>query len=61
MAAAEISYHFGAEVFAGPGLAGDTLPNVRAPTLLIVGGNQDVVIEQNEMASDQMCCEVMLK
>jgi putative phosphoribosyl transferase len=43
-----------------PDLAGDTLPKVRAPTLLIVGGNDDVVIELNEIARDQMRCEVKL-
>ncbi len=32
-----------------------------APTLLIVGGNDDIVIELNEMARDQMRCEVKLE
>src|SRR5262245_37259260 len=44
-----------------PDLAGDALPKVHAPTLLIVGGNDDIVIELNEMARDQMCCEVKLE
>ena len=44
-----------------PDLAGDALPKVQAPTLLIVGGNDDVVIELNEMARDQMRCEVKLE
>ncbi len=33
-----------------PDLAADVLPRVRAPTLLIVGGNDDVVIELNRRA-----------
>jgi len=37
------------------------LPKVQAPTLLVVGGNDDVVIELNEMARDQMRCEVTLE
>ena len=44
-----------------PDLAGDALPKVLAPTLLIVGGNDDVVIELNEMARDRMRCEVKLE
>jgi len=34
---------------------------VQAPTLLIVGGNDDIVIELNEMARNQMRCEVKLE
>lgn len=33
-----------------PDLAGDALPRVKVPTLLIVGGNDDVVIALNENA-----------
>ena len=33
-----------------PDLAADVLPRVRAPTLLIVGGNDDVVIDLNRRA-----------
>ena len=33
---------------------------VQASTLLTVGGNDDIVIELNEMARDQMRCEVKL-
>src|SRR5437773_11440425 len=44
-----------------PDLAGDALPKVQAPSLLIVGGNDDIVIELNEMARDQMRCEVQLE
>ena len=40
-----------------PDLAGEALPNVKAPTLLIVGGKDDVVIELNEQARAQMNCE----
>jgi putative phosphoribosyl transferase len=63
VAAAEISEDVGAIVSRGgrPDLAGDALPKVKAPTLLIVGGNDDIVIELNEMARDQMCCEVKLE
>ena len=63
VATAEISEDVGAVVSRGgrPDLAGDALPKVRAPTLLIVGGNDDIVIELNEMARDQMRCEVKLE
>ena len=63
VAAAEIPQEVGAVVSRGgrPDLAGDALPKVQAPTLLIVGGNDDVVIELNEMARDQMRCEVKLE
>ena len=44
-----------------PDLAGEALPKVKAPTLLIVGGNDDVVIELNEQARDRMHCEVKLE
>jgi dienelactone hydrolase len=62
VAAAKLLQDVGAVVSRGgrPDLAGDTLPKVRAPTLLIVGGNDDVVIELNEIARDQMRCEVKL-
>ena len=43
-----------------PDLAGDALPKVKAPTLLIVGGEDDVVIELNEKARAQMRCEVKM-
>ena len=63
VAAAEILKDVGAVVSRGgrPDLAGDALPKVQAPTLLIVGGNDDIVIELNEMARDQMRCEVKLE
>jgi putative phosphoribosyl transferase len=62
VAAAEVPQDVGAVVSRGgrPDLAGDALPRVKAPTLLIVGGNDDVVIELNEMARNQMHCEVKL-
>lgn len=37
-----------------PDMARDALPRVEAPTLLIVGGFDDVVIELNQQAFDQM-------
>jgi pimeloyl-ACP methyl ester carboxylesterase len=40
-----------------PDLAEDTLPLVKAPTLLIVGGNDFGVIELNERAHNQLACE----
>jgi putative phosphoribosyl transferase len=63
VAAAELPQAVGAVVSRGgrPDLAGDALPTVQAPTLLIVGGNDDIVIELNEMARDQMRCEVKLE
>lgn len=39
-----------------PDLAGNYLPLVQAPTLLIVGGNDDVVIELNEQALRLLRC-----
>jgi pimeloyl-ACP methyl ester carboxylesterase len=63
VAAAELPHNIAAIVSRGgrPDLAGDALPKVQAPTLLIVGGNDDIVIELNEMARDQMRCEVKLE
>jgi len=43
-----------------PDLAGDALPRVRAPTLLIVGGDDEPVIEMNQEAMAQMRCEKRL-
>jgi putative phosphoribosyl transferase len=40
-----------------PDLAGVALPRVRAPTLLIVGGDDHGVIELNEEALAQLTCE----
>lgn len=52
VAAANLGDRIGAVVSRGgrPDLAGAVLPLVRAPTLLIVGGNDDVVIILNEQA-----------
>jgi dienelactone hydrolase len=43
-----------------PDLAGDALPHVQAPTLLIVGGADDVVIELNRAAMQRMRAHVQL-
>ena len=40
-----------------PDLAGDALSNVQAPTLLIVGGNDQPVIELNRQALARLKCE----
>ena len=63
VAAAELPQDVGAVVSRGgrPDLAGDALPQIQAATLLIVGGDDDIVIELNEMAHDQMRCEVKLE
>lgn len=44
-----------------PDLAGDALPRVRAPTLLIVGGDDDVVLQLNRAAQARLACEVQLQ
>lgn len=44
-----------------PDLAGDALPRVRAPTLLIVGGDDAPVIGMNEDAMAHMRAEVRLE
>lgn len=44
-----------------PDLAGPALANVRAPTLLLVGGYDEAVIELNREAMSQMQCEVKLE
>lgn len=56
MAAAELPDKVAAVVSRGgrPDLAGPALPKVQAPTLLIVGGHDEVVIDLNEEALDQM-------
>jgi putative phosphoribosyl transferase len=63
VAAAEIPEDVGAVVSRGgrPDLAGEALPKVQAPTLLIVGGDDDIVIGLNEKARDRMRCEVKLE
>jgi len=44
-----------------PDLAAETLRDVHAPTLLIVGGNDDVVIDLNKHAMAQMSAPVRLE
>jgi pimeloyl-ACP methyl ester carboxylesterase len=44
-----------------PDLAGDRLPKVKAPTMLIVGGHDDAVMVLNEQAKARMPGEVVLK
>ncbi len=62
VAAAELPDDVGAVVSRGgrPDLAGGALPKVKAPTLLIVGGEDHVVIELNEQARAQMRCEIKI-
>jgi putative phosphoribosyl transferase len=63
VAAAELPRDVGAVVSRGgrPDLAGDALPCVQAPTLLIVGGSDHVVIDLNEQARARMRCKVKLE
>ena len=44
-----------------PDLAGEALPLVKAPTLLIVGGDDEPVIEMNRDAMRQMHAQVELE
>jgi putative phosphoribosyl transferase len=44
-----------------PDLAGDALPRVAAPTLLIVGGRDEHVIELNRQAMSRMVAPVELE
>jgi dienelactone hydrolase len=63
IAAAERAEIVGAVVSRGgrPDLAGPALERVRAPTLLIVGGNDAPVIELNRAALAQLRCETRLE
>lgn len=63
IAAAEMPDRVAAVVSRGgrPDLAGSALPKVQAPTLLIVGGNDEPVIHLNEQALAQMQPEVEKK
>src|SRR5688500_17010176 len=63
VAAAQRPQVVGAVVSRGgrPDLAGAALPNVRAPTLLIVGGDDRPVIEMNRAALDGLRCEKRLE
>ena len=62
-AAAELGDQVGAVVSRGgrPDLAGPRLGEVRAPTLLIVGGRDDVVLGLNEDALRRLRCERSLE
>ncbi|MFW6093166.1 MAG: hypothetical protein ACODAC_04270, partial [Pseudomonadota bacterium] len=44
-----------------PDLAGEQLPRVQAPTLLIVGGHDHTVIAMNKDAAAEMTCERSLE
>lgn len=57
-AASELGDRISAVVSRGgrPDLAWDSLPDVRAPTLLIVGSADTVVVELNEAAATQLRC-----
>lgn len=63
VAAAKVPERAAAVVSRGgrPDLAGTALPNVKAPTLLIVGGHDLGVIELNEEAYAQLRCEKRLE
>lgn len=58
-AAAELRTQVSAVVSRGgrPDLAGAALESVTAPTLLIVGGNDDVVLRLNQEALERLHCE----
>lgn len=63
VAAARVADRVGAVVSRGgrPDLAGDALPHVKAPTLLIVGGHDQPVISLNRQAMAQMTAPVRLE
>ena len=63
VAAAKRPETVGAVVSRGgrPDLAGPALSKVRAPTLLIVGGNDELVIELNQIALAQLPCLARLE
>lgn len=63
VAAARDPGRVGAVVSRGgrPDLAWDDLPDVEAPTLLIVGGRDDVVIDLNQKALAALRCEKKLE
>ena len=56
VAAAELPADVVAVVSRGgrPDLAGDALPEVRCPVLLLVGGRDDIVLELNEQALEEL-------
>jgi putative phosphoribosyl transferase len=59
VAAAKLGDKISAIVSRGgrPDLAGEFLPRVKAPTLLIVGGHDEAVIELNEQAREKLSCK----
>jgi putative phosphoribosyl transferase len=59
VAAADLGAEIGAVVSRGgrPDLAGEALPRVKSPTLLIVGGLDSQVIELNRQAYARLNCE----
>jgi dienelactone hydrolase len=63
IAAAELPDKVNAVVARGgrPDLAGRALPQVKAPTLLIVGGNDEVVVDLNKEALAQMSSDAEKK
>ena len=63
IAAAQLPQTIRAVVSRGgrPDLAGTALPNVKAPVLLIVGGDDDPVIELNVKALNELACEKKLE
>jgi pimeloyl-ACP methyl ester carboxylesterase len=63
VAAADLPHLVRAVVSRGgrPDLAGESLPRVEAPTLLIVGGADPVVLDLNHQAVDRMHCEKKLQ
>ena len=63
VAAARQGERIGAVVSRGgrPDLAGGALAAVRAPTLLIVGGRDETVLELNRRADERMRCERRLE
>jgi len=62
VAAADLGKTIGAVVSRGgrPDLAGNALRRVKAPTLLIVGGHDQQVLELNEEAYEMLDCEKTL-
>jgi len=63
VAAARLGESIGAVVSRGgrPDLAGDALPLVKSPTLLIVGGAGEIVIELNKEAFMRLRCKKEMK
>jgi pimeloyl-ACP methyl ester carboxylesterase len=63
VAAAELGKEVGAVVSRGgrPDLARESLARVTSPTLLIVGGRDDLVIDLNQRAYDQLQCKKELR